>query len=146
MKSNVWIKNGKIDSTFNLTDGYYEINIREKDTSRTYEQIKLLWATINDTSRADYGDISESENIYFQILQMAGIRTDEIILPEEALEDFKKRVRTLRVIGREVINHQPMVLVNVCMCGISEMSKKELSQVIETTIRYANEKGITTEL
>ena len=146
MKSSVTIKDGKITDLFNLDDGSYDIDIKMKSSARTYEQIKKLWATINDISRADYGDISESENIYFQILQMAGVRTDEVILPEEALKDFRKKVRTLRVISHEIINHRPMVLVNACMCGISEMNKKELSSVIETTIRYANEKGIKTEL
>lgn len=142
MKCDVAIKNNKITSTINLEDGIYELNIREKDKSRTYEQIKKLWATIDDISRADYGDTSQSQNIYFQILQMSGIQTEKIILPERALEPFRRKVRTLNVIGYEVVNHQPMVLVNACMKGISEMSKKELANVIETTIRYASEKGI----
>lgn len=146
MKCICELKNGKVQSSFNLHDGVYELTIKEKDKSRTYEQIKKLWATIDDISRADYGDTSESQNIYFQILQMSGIETEKIILPEKALEPFRKKVKTLNVIGYEVVNHQPMVLVNACMKGISEMSKKELASVIETTIRYANEKGIQTEI
>lgn len=140
------LKDKKLTSVINLPDGVYEIKIKEKDKSRSYEQIKKCWACIDEISKHEYGDTSQSENIYFQILDMAGVKTEKIILPVSAIEPFRKKVRTLRVISQEVINHVPMAIVNVCMKGLSEMSKQEASQIIETIIKYANEIGINAEL
>ena len=146
MRSNAVIKNCRIQNTFNLNDGVYSVDIRPISSARSYEQIKKLWATIDDISREEYGDISQSNNIYLQILQMAGIRTDRILIPEIAIDDLKKKAKAVNVVSRETVNHQPYALVNVCFTGISEMTKAEVSEVIETAIRWASELGIETEL
>lgn len=146
MKSNAVIKDCRIQNTFNLNDGVYSVEIRPISSARSYEQIKKLWATIDDISRAEYGDISQSGNIYLQILAMSGIRTDRILIPEVAVEDLKKKARAVNVVSREIINHQPYALVNTSFTGISEMTKAEVSEVIETAIRWAAELGIETEL
>lgn len=146
MKSNAVIKDCRIQNTFDLNDGVYSVEIRPISSARSYEQIKKLWATIDDISRAEYGDISQSGNIYLQILAMSGIRTDRILIPEVAVEDLKKKARAVNVVSREIINHQPYALVNTCFTGISEMTKAEVSEVIETAIRWATELGIETEL
>lgn len=146
MRTTVKVKDHTIQSRVDLPDGFYDMDIKEKDRSRTYEQIKKLWATIDDISRAEYGDVSQSESIYFHILQMSGIDTYKIPIPENALADFRKKVKSLRVLTGEVVNGQPYVVVQVCLKGISEMSKKELSQVIDTAIRWCAELGIESEL
>jgi len=146
MRSNAIIKEGQILNTFNLNDGVYHIDIRPVSSARSYEQIKKLWATIDDISREEYGDISQSNSIYLKILQMSGIRTDRILIPEIAVDDLKKKAKALEIVSRETINHQPYALVNVCFAGISEMTKVEVSSVIETAIRWASELGIDTEL
>lgn len=146
MRLNAIIKDNKIVNTFSLEDGVYDLDIKPKGESKTYEQVKKLWATIDDISRAENGDVSESINVYLQILQMAGVRTDKVLIPEEALKDLKRKTKALSVVSKETINHQPYVMVNVCFVGISEMSKKEVAQVIEVAIRWASELGINTEL
>lgn len=146
MKSIIEVKDRRIVSTMNLDDGAYEVKIKEKDVTHTLEQIKKLWATIDDISRKEYGDISESETIYFQILNMAGVKTYKYVIPTASIKDFRKKVRSMKVISDEVIDHQAVSVVNVCLKGVSEMSKKEVSQVIETTVKWASELGIETEL
>jgi len=146
MKSNAVIKDCRIQNTFDLNDGVYSIDIRPLGSARTYEQIKKLWATIDDISREEYGDISQSTNIYLQMLQMSGVRTDRILIPEVAVNDLKKKAKAMSIVARETINHKPYVLVNICLAGISEMTKAEVSNVIETAIRWASELGIETEL
>lgn len=146
MRLHAVIKDCRIQNTFNLNDGVYSVDIRPISSARSYEQIKKLWATIDDISREEYGDISQSNNIYLQILQMAGIRTDRILIPEIAIDDLKKKAKAVNVVSRETVNHQPYALVNVCFTGISEMTKAEVSEVIETAIRWASELGIETEL
>ena len=140
------IKDNRIEDYINLKDGEYYLDIKSKGKTKSFEQVKKLWATIDDISRAEYGDISQSSNIYLNILQMAGIDTYKMMLPEKALDDLKKKTKAVGVISRETINHQPYLLVNVCLVGISEMNKYEVSQVIDCAIRWASELGIETEL
>lgn len=146
MKLNAIIKDQKIETLISMPDGVYELNIREKGDAKTYEQVKKLWATIDDISRSEYGDISQSSNIYLQILDMAGVRTDKIWIPSEAIKDFKKKVRALSIVATDVVNHVDYSLVNVCLSGISDMNKKEVANVIECAIKWASELGIDTEL
>lgn len=145
MKCTAIIKDRHIISEIDMADGVYDIDIKEKDKSRTYEQIKKLWAMIDDISRHEYGDVSQSELIYFQILQMSGIETNKIIIHESAVNDLRKKVRSLRIVSRETISHQPYAVCQVCLKGISEMSKTELSKVIETAVRWCGELGIEIE-
>lgn len=146
MRLNAIIKDNQIVNKFDLEDGIYDLDIKPKGDSKTYEQVKKLWATIDDISRVEYGDVSQSNNIYLQILNMAGIKTDKVLMPEDAIKGLKRKVRALNVISRETINHQPYAVVNVCFTGISDMSKKEVANVIEVAIRWASELGIDTEL
>lgn len=146
MKTYLEIKNNKVLNSISLQDGTYDCEIKIKDKSHTIEQIKKLWATIDDISKAQYGNTSESENIYFQILSISGVATQKLAIKEECIKDFQKKVRTMVVIGNEIIKHEPYVIVNACFKGVSEMSKSELSKVIENTIMFANENGIQTEL
>ena len=122
------------------------MSIRPQGESKTYEQVKKLWATIDDISRVEYGDISQSVHIYILLLQMAGVRTDKVLIPEVAVNDLKKKARAVEIVSREVIDHQPYAVVNVCFAGISEMSKSEVASVIDCAIRWASELGIETEL
>lgn len=140
------IKDRCVINQFNLKDGVYEVNFKPKGKIKTYEQTKKLWATIDDISRAENGDISQSMNIYMNILKMAGVRTDKVLIPEVAIKDLKKKVKALEIVSKETVNHQPYCVVNVCLTGISEMTKSEVAQVIDVAIRWASELGIETEL
>lgn len=146
MKLSAIIKDKKIIDTLDFEDGIYDIEIKQKGDSRTLEQIKKLWATIDDISRAEYGDTSQSKSIYLQILNMSGVQTSKLLMKEEALDLFKKKVRAYEIVSKEVVNHIPYVNVNCCFVGISEMSKREVANVIESAIRYASEVGVETEL
>ena len=68
MKTYVSIKDHKITSDLNLEDGTYTIVINKKCDNKTLDQVKKLWATINDISVKLYGNKSESDNIYTQIV------------------------------------------------------------------------------
>lgn len=142
MKYYLEIKDNKVANNINLPNGTYDCEIKIKDKSHTIEQIKKLWATIDDISKAQYGNTSMSEEIYFQILSISGVETTKFAIREEAVKDLRKKVRTLVVIGNEVINHIPYSIVNVCFKGVSEMSKSQLSKIIETTIKYGSELGL----
>ena len=144
MKSTITIKDKKVTSNLDLEDGVYAISITKKGDEKSLEQVKKLWATCSDIAEALYGLKSEKDKVYMQILKMAGVRTYKLVLEENALETFmnNRNVKCVSVLSREVVNHRPMALVEVCMTGISEMDKKEVSRVIEECCRYAVECGI----
>lgn len=146
MKTFLEVQDNRVINTIALADGKYDVEIKTKDKSHTIEQIKLLWATIDEISKAQCGNTSMSEDIYFQILQTSGVATQKLAIREDCLKDFKKKVRTLKLIGNEVIDHQPYVIVNACFKGVSEFTKQELSKAIETTIMLASEFGISNDL
>lgn len=144
MKSIVHIKDKQIVSLLNLEDGEYRISIEKKCDDKTLDQTRKLWATCSDISEKIYGTKAEKDVIYLQILRMAGQRTYRLTLEEDALEEFKKQkgIKAVSILSRDIINHKPYVYVEVCMSGISEMDKKEVSQVIDACCRYAEEVGV----
>lgn len=148
MRSQLTIKDKKVMSSLNLPDGTYNVSISKKCDDKTLEQVRKLWATIGDISIKLYGNTSEKDEIYLQILQMAGQRTYEVTMLEEAIEDFKKckDVKCIAVKSREVVGHKLYALCDVCMTGISDMDKKEVSKVIEACLRYADEVGVIPQI
>lgn len=142
MKCVLEIQNCKVQNKINLPNGKYNCEIKVKDKSHTIEQIKKLWATIDDISKQEYGNTSQSQDIYFKILEMSGVETTKFAIREDAVNKLKKKVRTLTIIGHEVVNHKPYAIVNCCFVGVSEMSKKQVSKIIETTIQYGTELGL----
>ena len=89
MKFTVEIKDCRLLTPLKLSDGVYEIDVRKKGEAKTYEQVKKLWATIDDISKEQYGDVSQSMNIYMQILHTAGVRTEKLLIPAGAVGDMK---------------------------------------------------------
>lgn len=146
MKTYLEIRDGKVLNTINLPNGTYDCDVKIRDRSHTLQQIRYLWKLIDEISKKEYGNTSQSEEIYFKILQMSGVQTYKIPILEEAVNDLRKKVRTLVVIGNEVVEHKAYAIVQVCLKGISEMSKKELSSVIETCVMWCSELDIPTDI
>lgn len=146
MKTIVNIKDKQCISVLNLEDGTYNISINKRCDDKTVKQIKGLWATIDDISEKLYGDRSGADLIYHQILHMAGQRTEKMVIEEIALNDFRKVVKSIEVKSREVVNGKPMCVCDVCLVGVSEMSKKEVTQVIDSCVRYALECGVDPQI
>lgn len=144
MKTIFEVKNGKVINSIDVKDGTYVGSLNQKQNDKTQEQIRKLWATIDEISKKVNGNKNDNMSIYFQILLDSGQHNFKVVIPETALDDFKRNVRCLRVLSREVVNHRPMVVVETCMVGVSEMDKKEVAQVIKTCIRYADEIGVAT--
>lgn len=146
MKTIVNVRDHRIVSEMNLEDGAYNISIHKMCDDKTYQQVKKLWATIDDISTRLYGDRSQAQQIYMQILHMAGKRTEKLIVDEDALPVLSRHVKSLAVVYRDVVNGVPKCLVDVCLEGISEMSRKEVSAVIDSCINYAIECGVDPQI
>lgn len=146
MKTMVSIKDHKIVSDLNLDDGVYNISIHKRCDDKTYNQVKKLWATIDDISMKLYGDKSQSQLIYLQILHMAGRRTEKLIIEDDAIPALRRMVKSIAIVQRDVVNGKPMCVVDVCLEGISEMSRSEVASVIDSCIKYAIESGVDPQI
>lgn len=146
MKTLVSIKDHKITSSFDLDDGVYNITIHKRCNDKTYKQVKGLWATIDDISEKLYGNKSQSQEIYMQILHMAGRRTEKMIIDEDAIPELQKFVKSIAIVYRDVVNGKAKCVVDVCFEGISEMSRNEVAAVIDTCINYAIECGVEPQI
>ena len=148
LKTIIKIKDKKVTSTLNLEDGTYNISLTKVSDDKTLEQTRKLWATCSDISEKIYGTKANKDIIYLQVLRMAGQRTYRLTIAEELLDDFKKQkgVKCVSVLSREVINHRAIAYIEACMVGISEMTKKEVSKVIESCVHYADEVGVVPQI
>lgn len=146
MKKTIEIKNNICTSTFDVEDGTYNITLSKRYDDKTFDQVRKLWATCTDISVALYGNKSMKDNIYLQILKMAGQRTALMQLEEELVDKVRPSFKALDVIDREVVNHKAWALCEVCVVGISQMDKKEVSKVIDCCCQYASEVGCESQL
>lgn len=133
----------KTDRPFNLEDGVYNVTLKEKKEDRTLRQNRYLWALIGEICKKENGDLRNEEEVYCTLLQMAGAKYETIIIPEEAVERFRGLYRDIKVIGRQVVNHRSFAVLHV-FYGSSKMNTKEMNELLDTAIRYANELGIDT--
>lgn len=123
-----------------LKDGEYEVNLREVGDNHSDEQRRMLWGVIMDISKALYGDASEKDNIYLQLLEMSGARYELLTLKIDAFEQGALDMFGIRNY-RKIKEKNGFVSV-IAFYGLSNMNKKETSQLIDTTIRYASEVGV----
>lgn len=122
-----------------LKDGKYSVEITDYKKGRSLNQNAYLWKLINEISKKENGDYTESQNIYIMMLRMAKAKHTDLIIQKEALEDFRKLYRDIDVLKTS----DDMVVIRAYQ-GSSQMDTKEMSELIDVAIKYAQEVGIDT--
>jgi len=128
-----------------LNDGRYDVDIREIRSKRSLDQNAMLWGIICEISKSQYGDLSEKENIYLQLLEMAGAKYTILTLSKEAYEDKALDaygIRNYREVGRGFNPDGKEFVSVIAFYGSSTMNTKEMTQLIDATIRYATNCGV----
>lgn len=128
-----------------LPDGIYNIEMSEYGKNRSNRQNNMLWGLISEISKKLYGDLSEKDTIYRQLLEMSGAKYTIVTLPQEDFDDgalTKFGIRAYREIARETNSKGKTFVSAIIFYGSSTFTTKEMNQLIETTIRYASECGI----
>lgn len=112
---------------------------------RTLSQNSLLWAIIGEIDRKQNGRRSEdgSTTIYCQLIKMARIKPEYMLALEEALPSLKKAFRVVLERGKRTLNGKEMTVFE-CFLGSSDFDTKEMSDLIETTLDFAEKTGIDT--
>lgn len=122
----------------------YEVDIKEYKSKRSLEQNRYLWLLITEITKAQNGGIANQDNItetYTNLLEMANAKFDFILCPPNAIKEFKKRFRAIRINGTVLIKTVEYTQLQV-FYGSSTMNTKEMSQLIDCVLDYAYEVGI----
>ena len=123
-------------------DDYY-ITIEKVSRKRSANQNALLWKMVGEIDKEINGRRTDEDDmeIYCQILEMASVRSTLIVCLTEAENFVKQRFRAVRVLARDADRVELEVYP-----GTSDMNSKEMSQVIEQALRYAEEVGVNTDI
>lgn len=132
------------DRPINLDDGSYDIDFKEISKKRSLQQNAYLWALIGEIAKKENGDIKEKDEIYCNLLKMAGAKYDVVMVRADAYGRFKANWRDVKKI-KEVVNNHTVWYVVEAYYGSSQFNTNEMSQLIETTLKYAAEIGIQTD-
>jgi len=91
---------------FNMEDGEYLITIEPKKKKRSIDQNRYFWALVGEIARKENGDLKDIDNLYTNLLQIAGAKYETLIIKHEALNRFKSLVRHVKVIRQQMVNHE----------------------------------------
>lgn len=122
----------------------YEVDIKEYKSKRSLEQNRYLWLLITEIAKKENGGIANQDNItatYCNLLEKANAKFDFILCPQNAIKEFKKRFRAIRINGTYTIENVEYMQLQV-FYGSSTMNTKEMSNLIDCVLDYAYEVGI----
>lgn len=149
-KNKVINREGKINLIFtvepkmlgiveSLKNELYELEIKKPSSKRSTRQNAYLWALINEICMFEDGNTSHSEELYLTLLEISGAKYTIVSIDKKAYDDFAKLVRHSKILDETETTYTLQVFI-----GSSRYNSKEMTQLIETTLRYASELGIET--
>lgn len=117
-------------------DERLKLKIVKQGSNRTYLQNNLMWAIIAEIDAKENGIPSEDGrwDIYTLGIENMGIEYEDYLIPQKALKAIKKGYRATRVLE----NYGDDVLVR-CFIGSSRFNKKQMGELIDYFLRYAQE-------
>lgn len=122
----------------------YEVDIKEYKSKRSLEQNRYLWKLITEIAKVENGGITNQDNItetYTNLLEKANAKFEFILCSPDAIKEFKKRFRAIRINGTVIIKTVEYTQLQV-FYGSSTMNTKEMSNLIDCVLDYAYEVGI----
>lgn len=126
---------------FQLEDGEYIVTIEAKKKKRSLDQNAYFWKLLGEICKKENGDLKGIEDLYVNLLEMAGAKYTATIIKHEALEEFKKLVRHVKIIKQQTIKNVLYDTVYV-FYGSSTFNSAEMSKLIDVTLNYAAEVGV----
>ena len=117
-------------------DEKLKIKITKQGSNRTVYQNNLMWGIIAEIDRTENGIPTEEGrwDIYTYGIEYMGIEYEDYLIPKAALKAIKKGFRATRVI--DDLGEQLQVR---CFVGSSRFNKKQMGELIDYFLRYAQE-------
>lgn len=117
---------------------FYEV--KEKKTTRSLQQNKMLWELIHKIAKQQNQDDME---VYYTLLERADALSDYIITATEMEEALRKTFRGVKFMRKQVVNDKECNIYKVYI-GSSKMNTKEMTELLDITIQLCSELGIPT--
>lgn len=120
--------------------------IKEKKTTRSLQQNKMLWELINKIAKTQN---QEDMEVYCALLERANALSDYYMIEkrdrtDEEMEDsLRKNFRGVKFIRRQIVNNKECNIYKVYI-GSSKMNTKEMTELLDITIQLCSELGIPT--
>ena len=113
---------------------------------RSLSQNNLLWTIIGAIDQKQNGRKSEDSSIeiYRQILKLARVKTEWLQAPTESKSRLTRMFRVIIEHKVEINDKGNEIGTYECYWGSSQLNTKEMSDVIETALDYAERAGVDT--
>lgn len=119
-------------------DKYFEVSIKEPSNKRSLQQNRLLWKVIHLIAKETQQDDNE---VYCAMLEKADALSDYIITAVEMEDALRKSFRGIRFMRTQEVNGKDCYIYKVYL-GSSKMNTKEMNELLDITLKVANDLGI----
>lgn len=111
--------------------------------NRSLNQNAYFWKLVSEIAIKENGDLRNIDNLYSTLLKKCGAKYEVLYMKETAYESLKEYgcIKNCLVVKRQVVNNQAMIKILI-FYGSSTFDTKEMSNLIDTTLKYASEVGI----
>ena len=114
--------------------------VKEKKTTRSLQQNKMLWELIHLIAKKQNQDDME---VYCALLERADAKSDYIITATEMEEALRKNFRGVKFIRKQLVNDKECNIYKVYL-GSSKMNTREMAELLDITIQLCSELQIPT--
>ena len=114
--------------------------VKEKKTTRSLQQNKLLWELIHKIAKQQN---QEDMEVYCALLERADAKSEYIITATEMEEALRKTFRGVKFIRKQLVNNKECNIYKVYL-GSSKMNTKEMTELLDITIQLCSELEIPT--
>ncbi len=120
--------------------------VKEKKTTRSLQQNKMLWELIHKIAKIQKQDDME---VYCALLERADAKSDYYMIEkrdrtdEEIERTLRENFRGVKFIRKQVVNDKECNIYKVYI-GSSKMNTKEMTELLDITIQLCGELGIPT--
>ena len=114
--------------------------VKEKKTTRSLQQNKLLWELIHKIAKQQN---QEDMEVYCALLERADAKSEYIITATEMEEALRKTFRGVKFIRKQLVNNKECNIYKVYLRS-SKMNTKEMTELLDITIQLCSELEIPT--
>lgn len=134
-----------------MKDKTLQVEIKKHSSNRTLAQNDMMWAVIAKVSDYINGERSQDslDKIYAEILTQANVKRDLVAALPETLPTLKSSFRAVIPTGQSIesVNEKTgkkALLQTVWLYhGSSKLNTKEMNELIDHTLKYAIESGVS---
>lgn len=114
----------------------FSLEIREIKSKRSINSNKYFWALVHEIMHESEGVGGDDWNVYLQILEMANVKYEYMLIQPEAFEQFEKIYRAVQRVGKRTVNGVELDMVK-CFIGSSKFNQEEFNVLIEKAQDWA---------